>query len=126
MNKSNSNIMLPILERHKTGVHIFRWDFEEVTRKNPEGEDEKSYEYYEVWVESGNPKTTTEAVINALWGNGVEQKLMNDYNSAKEGVFSGDTATEAVDAYVNFLRERDRVKKLIDSAYSAPLQDVTE
>lgn len=109
--------MLPILEQHKTGVHIFRWDFEVVTRKNPEGEDEKSYEYYEVWVENGSPKTTTEAVINALWGNGVEQKLMNDYSSAKEGVFTGEKATAAIDAYVDFLNRRNIIKTAIDDAY---------
>ena len=118
MNKSNSNIMLPILEQHKTGVHIFRWDFKEVTRKNPEGEDQKSYEYYEVWVENGSPKTTTEAVINALWGNGVEQKLMNDYNSAKEGIFTGEKATSAIDAYVDFLKERKAVEEAVDAAYA--------
>lgn len=118
MNKSNSNIMLPILEQHKTGVHIFRWDFEEVTRKNPEGEDEKSYEYYEVWVVNGNPDRTTEAVIDALWGNGVEQKLNNDYNAAKEGIFTGEKATAAVEAYRNFLIERNAVKEAVDAAYA--------
>ena len=66
----------------------------------------------------GNPKTTTEAVINALWGNGVEQKLMNDYNSAKEGVFTGEKATAAIDAYVDFLKERKAVKEAVDAAYA--------
>lgn len=110
--------MLPILEQHKTGVHIFRWDFNEVTHKNPEGVDEKSYEYYEVWVENGNPDRTTEAVIDALWGNGVEQKLNNDYNAAKEGIFTGEKATAAVEAYRNFLIERNAVKEAVDAAYA--------
>lgn len=118
MNKSNSNIMLPILEQHKTGVHIFRWDFEEVTRKNPEGGEDKSYEYYEVWVENGNPDRTTEAVINALWGDGVEKKLINDYNAAKDGIFTGEKATKAINAYHDFLKERMAVKEAVDAAYS--------
>lgn len=118
MKKSNSNLLLPALEQHKTGVHIFRWDFEEVTRVNPEGEEEHTFDYYEIWVENGSEDKTKEAVINALWGNGREQKLTNDYLAAKEGLFEGERASKAIDDYRTFLQEREAVKAAVFAAYN--------
>ncbi len=126
MNKSNY-ITRPLeLEKHKTGVHIVRFGIEEVTRTVP-GTDEEgnmtevqqtSYDCYELFVENGSEARSTEAAINALWGNGVEQKLVNDYLAAKEGIITGAKATEAKAAYKQFLAERKLYKEQIDAAYA--------
>ena len=117
MKKSIYNERPLSLERHKNGVHIFRWDFEEVTRQNPDGENIVQYECYEVFVENGSSNQTTEVAIDALWGNGVEQKLINDYNAAKEGVFTGEKAARALAAYTQFLQDRQSLKDEIAAAY---------
>ncbi len=117
MKKSQSNERPLSLERHKNGVHVFRWAIEEVTHQNPEGEDVVQYEFYEVFVENGSSNQTTEFAIEALWGNGVEQKLINDYNAAKEGVFTGEKAERALAAYTQFLRDRQSLKEEIAAAY---------
>lgn len=117
MKKSISNARPLALERHKNGVHVFRWGIEEVTRQNQDGEDTVQYEYYEVFVENGSSDQTTEVAIDALWGNGVEQKLINDYNAAKEGVFTGEKAERALAAYTGFLQERQSLKEEIAAAY---------
>ena len=46
------------------------------------------------------------------------QKVMNDYNSANEGIFTGEKATAAIDAYVDFLKERKAVEEAVDAAYA--------
>ena len=46
------------------------------------------------------------------------QKVMNDYNSANEGIFTGEKATAAIDAYVDFLKERKAVEEAVDVVYA--------
>jgi hypothetical protein len=119
MRKSNYKERPLALERHKNGVHVFRWAIEEVTRPAMEegGEAVVEYECYEVFVENGSSNQTTEVAIDALWGNGVEQKLINDYNAAKEGVFTGEKAARALAAYTQFLQDRQSLKDEIAAAY---------
>ena len=50
------------------------------------------------------------ALIAELWGNGVEQKLINDYNEFKAGL-SDNADTES--AYLEFLSERRKVKEFV-------------
>lgn len=61
-----------------------------------------------------NGAVTAEKVISALiaelWGNGVEQKLINDYNEFKAGL-SDDADAET--KYLEFLRERKVLKEFV-------------
>ncbi len=53
------------------------------------------------------------AVIDELWGNGKEQKLINDYLEAKE---MGNNQ-KAIDDYFEFLTQRDALKQAIDEIF---------
>ena len=50
------------------------------------------------------------ALIAELWGNGVEQKLINDYNEFKAGLSNN---ADAETKYLEFLRERSILKKYV-------------
>lgn len=117
MEKSNYTERPLALERHRNGVHIFRWDIVEVQKEDMDGNTHTEYECYEVWVTNGSSDRTTEAAIDALWGNGVEQKLTNDYLAAKEGIFVGEKAERALQAYRTFLEDRISLKEEIAAAY---------
>ncbi len=51
-----------------------------------------------------------QAVINELWDNDKEKKLINDYNSA---LINQDNNSDAVGRYIEFLNERDRIKEQV-------------
>ena len=51
-----------------------------------------------------------QAVINELWDNDREKKLINDYNSA---LINQDNNSDAVGRYIEFLTERDRIKEQV-------------
>lgn len=117
MRKSRLDTRPDALEKAITGVHIFRWDIEEKTEQTQEGETRTYFEFYELYVENGSRVNTVEAAIAALWGDGVEQKLQNDYAAAKEGIFVGEKAEEAIAAYKEFLNERISLKQQATQAY---------
>jgi hypothetical protein len=117
MRKSRLDTRPDALEKAITGVHIFRWDIEEKTEQTQEGETRTYFEFYELYVENGSRVNTVEAAIAALWGDGVEQKLQNDYAAAKEGIFIGEKAAEAIAAYKEFLNERISLKQKATQAY---------
>lgn len=50
------------------------------------------------------------ALIAELWGNGIEQKLINDYNEFKAGL--SDNA-DAETKYLDFLRKRKVLKEFV-------------
>lgn len=117
MRKSRLDTRPDALEKAITGVHIFRWDIEEKTEQTQEGETRTYFEFYELYVENGSRVNTVEAAIAALWGDGVEQKLQNDYAAAKEGIFIGEKAAETIAAYKEFLNERISLKQQATQAY---------
>lgn len=117
MRKSRLDTRPDALEKAITGVHIFRWDIEEKTEQTQEGETRTYFEFYELYVENGSRVNTVEAAIAALWGDGAEQKLQNDYAAAKEGIFIGEKAAEAIAAYKEFLNERISLKQKATQAY---------
>ena len=77
------------------------------------------YECNEVVVWSPySSNTILEAVIRDRWENNYEQKLINEYNGAKLGVYGSATSTEAKEkgaAYTAFLNERKALKEQIDA-----------
>ena len=97
----------------KTNTQItYRWDIiEEINEEN----ERSSYKCNEVtfYLPVSREKLTQE-VINELWSNDDEKKLINDYNSA---MILGDVESEDVLRYKEFLIERNRVKEQIKEDY---------
>lgn len=116
MNKVNSNKTPQIIERVGDGRYYYRWGIEESTQPVDINNDKvtTSYNYCEVIVANLSEDNITIAVINALWGADMENKLINDYNAAKLGVLDD----SYIDTYTTFLAERKAVKEQIASDYT--------
>lgn len=101
------------LEAVGNGSYLYRWDI----RKEAVGAHAQvQYSCYEVvvWATVTRNKIT-EAVIGKMWDVNVEQKLINEYNSAKLGIYSGEEANKKIAAYNQFLEERAALKAQIDA-----------
>ena len=61
-----------------------------------------------------SPNKITEKVIAELWDSNYEQKLLNEYNASTLGMYDEETATNKIDKYKEFLRQRDAIKHQID------------
>ena len=103
------------------GSYLYRWYIEEIqVPNNSDSETTVSKwqcEEVTVWPPV-TPNKVTEAVITSKWDNNYEQKLVNDYNAAKLGVYGSTTSTEAkekVAAYTAYLNERKALKEQIDA-----------
>ena len=103
------------------GSYLYRWNIEEI--QVPDNIDSETtvikWQCEEVTVWSTvTPNKVTEAVITSKWDNNYEQKLVNDYNAAKLGVYGSTTSTEATEkmaAYTAYLNERKALKEQIDA-----------
>ena len=97
------------------GSYRYAWDIQPITIESADSDSIEQYTAYEVFVWS--PVTAnkiTEAVINAMWPMGYEQKLVNEYNSALLGIFPEDEANAKIEAYRTFLVERAKLKAQVD------------
>lgn len=92
------------------GSYVYRWDIAEVAAEG--GRVQWVCEEVVVWSREVNK--VTEAVITELWPVSREQKLVNEYNAAKLGVYDEATAKDKVEAYVEFLKARMAVKKEVE------------
>ena len=101
----------------KQGVFRYRWNISEETVEHGEGaEPGKQWSCEE--ADFAGPVTAnriTQAAIAAKWPADYEQKLINEYNAAKLGLYDDDTAAAKIDAYEAFLRERAALKAQIDA-----------
>lgn len=85
----------------------YRWDIVQETNE----ENVISYKCNEITLYRPVCKEKlTQAVINELWDNDKEKKLINDYNSA---LINQDNNSNAVGRYIAFLTERDRIKEQV-------------
>lgn len=85
----------------------YRWDIVQETNE----ENVISYKCNEITLyRPVCREKLTQAVINELWDNDKEKKLINDYNSA---LINPDNNSDAVDRYIEFLNERDRIKEQV-------------
>ena len=85
----------------------YRWDIVQETNE----ENVISYKCNEITLYRPVCKEKlTQAVINELWDNDKEKKLINDYNSA---LINQDNNSDAVGRYIEFLNERDRIKEQV-------------
>ena len=97
------------IQENVDGSVYFRWDVEQISVEF-ESKTETKYKCNEVLIY--NPLTRnkiTETVIEEIYPNSVEKKLINDYIAAKDGLLGADR----IDAYKSFLTERDRLKSII-------------
>jgi len=95
------------LELMYDGYHLFRFNIEEVVN----GETTQ-FQCDEVKIFGAvTSNKITEVAIADLWGNGVEQKLINDYNEYKLGVGVAESETK----YLEFLTKRRELKLFIES-----------
>ena len=103
--------------RLKQGVCRYVYDIEKHTVDNGDGVQPMT-QWSGEEVEVAEPLTSnriTQAVIAARWDADYEQKLINEYNAAKLGLYDDDTAAAKIDAYEAFLRERAEIKAQIDA-----------
>ena len=99
------------LEPKGNGSYFYRWNITENKKKFECGVT-TSYDCKEVTVwQPISKEAIKRTVINHLWGDNYEQKLINEYNSAKLGMLTG---TDAEDNYKKFLRCRIAIKEQID------------
>ena len=110
------------------GSFRYRWDIREETIKEPiisKGEKQPKteisrtlYSCYEVivWAPVTRNKIT-EAIIGKMWDVNYEQKLINEYNSAKFGIYSDPEANEKIDAYIKFLEKRAELKANMEADF---------
>jgi len=100
--KASYNEQPQALELMPDGYHKFRFEITEQTN----GE-QRQWICREVEIHGAvTSQKVIEAVIAEKWGNGVEQKLINDYNEYVLGV--GDVTAKI--AYESFLVERKGLK----------------
>lgn len=92
------------------GSYTYRWDIIEVQL---DGNTNWDCNEVIVWA-TVTSNAIIQAVINHLWGKDYEQKLLNDYNAAREGLVEGDQADGYIQSYVSFLRKRKLIKEQID------------
>ena len=101
------------------GSFIYRWNIEEIQVPDNSETTVSKWQCEEVTVwPTVTPNKVTEAVMTSKWDNNYEQKLVNDYNAAKLGVYGLTTSTEAkekVAAYTAYLNERKALKEHIDA-----------
>lgn len=85
-------------------LSYYRWDIQQ---------EENGYSCFEVSFPGAIIREkVTEAVMEAMFGNGYEQKLLNDFNAATAGLL----AEEYKQPYLNFLIERKNLKSEIHEA----------
>ena len=115
--KSNSTIKPDTLtSREKDGSRLYAYDITESTVTDENGNAQTVYDYQQVRVfEPVTANKILAAVLAAVYDQSYELKLVNEYNSAVNGLYDDDTATAKKEAYTAYLTERARLKALVDS-----------
>ncbi len=108
-----------ILEKVGDGSYRYRWNITEVEMPNDMMEDNEKtrtqWSCEEVIIFAPlSPNKITEKVIAELWDSNYEQKLLNEYNASTLGMYDEETATNKINKYKDFLRQREAIKQQID------------
>lgn len=109
--KTYSNVKPVVIETVPNGANYYRYNFREVVVTRPTSQlEQMQWECEEViiWSPLSRDKITT-AVIDDKWGVNYENKLLNDYYAAIEGILPIDKKQ----AYLEFLIERKAIKDQI-------------
>ena len=108
-----------ILEKVGDGSYRYRWNITEVEMHNDmmdnNEETRTQWSCEEVIIFAPlSPNKITEKVIAELWDSNYEQKLLNEYNASTLGMYDEETATNKINKYKDFLRQREAIKQQID------------
>lgn len=107
--KSYSDKKQQVIETVPNGANYYRYNFKEIPT-NQIGESRTQWECEEVIIWSPLTKDKiAAAVIEDKWGLNYENKLLNDYYGAIEGILP----IEKKQPYINFLAERKAIKEQI-------------
>ncbi len=100
------------IEAVGNGSYLYRWGIEEITTAMIDlDEYYTKWQCYEVVVSSTpNANNILAQVVDTIWGGGVEQKLLNDYQAALLGVLDEEYTTP----YLEFLAQRKAIKAQIE------------
>ncbi len=92
------------------GSYLYRFEVHQVTTVNQDQTETTQWECQEVtvWPDASQPThdKIVERVIADQWGAGLEQKYINDYYAAVEGILP----LSAKNNYINFLTDRKVLK----------------
>ena len=115
MKRTYSDTIPITIEKDGDGSYLYRWDIKEETREMGDNMSPViSYSYNEVRVwPTLTANKILEACIDALWGSGVEQKMLNDYNAAKLGILD----SSYIESYKVFLNDRKSLKERVDGDF---------
>lgn len=107
------------LEAVGNGSYIYRMGIQEIEMSLEEESPRTQWKCEEVVVWSPiTANKITEAVITSLYDANYEQKLVNEYNSAKLGLYGSTTGVEAkarIKSYTDFLEQRKTLKVQIEA-----------
>ncbi|MFI3262908.1 MAG: hypothetical protein R3Y26_08370 [Rikenellaceae bacterium] len=98
------------------GSYLYRWGIEEIAESAvTEQGAYTSWSCFEVVVwNTPTENSITEQVVNFIWGSGVEQKLLNDYQAAQLGILDASYSL----LYTTFLTERKAIKQQIKEDFA--------
>lgn len=109
--KTYSSEKKSVIESVPNGANYYRYNFIEVVKEETPMQPATSQwecETIIVWSPLSKDKITT-AVMEDKWGVNYENKLLNDYYAAIEGILP----IEKKQPYLDFLEERKAVKEQI-------------
>lgn len=93
------------------GSYRYRFDIQKLKHRSERQESDNGYSCFEVIV--FGPVTRTKVkqiVIDEIWGSGIEEKLINDYNAVQLGILD----ESYKQPYIDFLSNRKMIKEMID------------
>lgn len=101
------------LQKIKNNKYFYRWN---ITQESISHEkDSTSVIQYKcneiIFYGQPNSNIILEEAIKSLWDNDFEKKMINDYNSAKEGLLD----EKYIQKYKDFLNKRAELKNIIVS-----------
>ena len=109
-----------VYEAVGNGSYIYRWDIkQEPATHNMGGEEQRdtkpNFSCCEVVVFAPvTPDKLTLAVVEEMWGYGVEQKMLNDFNGAQLGILD----KKYIDIYKEFITQRKALKEQVDKDFA--------
>ena len=104
-----------VLEAYGNDIYRYRYDIEDIST-----EEGIQFSAQEVKIYAPiSANKITAAVIADRWDNNFEQKLVNEYNAAKLGIYSEEEAQAKINAYTEFLAARSALKLQVDNDCAA-------
>ena len=103
-----------VLEAVGDGSYRYRFDIKEKSAQEEEPRTQWQCQEVTVWSPVTSNKIT-EAVITEVCDHNYEQKLVNEYNAAKLGMYGPEEAQKHIDAYTEYLNTRAALKAQVDA-----------